>query len=85
MSTARIAKIAVVYRGRVLLLRRFEQGSLPGEWEPPGGGVEEGESYESGARRELEEETGIPGNETVEILRTGGPTLRGGSTPSTRW
>jgi 8-oxo-dGTP pyrophosphatase MutT (NUDIX family) len=48
--------------GRVLLFRFvFNKGPLAGEdyWATPGGGVEEGETFEQAAIRELREETGI--------------------------
>jgi 8-oxo-dGTP pyrophosphatase MutT (NUDIX family) len=47
-------------RDRILLLR-IEDPSLdiPRLWITPGGGVDPGETFEEGARRELWEETGI--------------------------
>ncbi|KRF37652.1 NUDIX domain-containing protein [Nocardioides sp. Soil805] len=47
-------------RGRVLLQERDEHAPVePDTWCLVGGGVEEGESPETAAHRELEEETGI--------------------------
>jgi 8-oxo-dGTP pyrophosphatase MutT (NUDIX family) len=48
--------------GRVLLFRFvFERGALAGTqfWATPGGGVDEGETFEQAAIRELAEETGL--------------------------
>jgi 8-oxo-dGTP diphosphatase len=48
--------------GYVLLFRyAFTKGVLSGRtyWSTPGGGLEEGETFENAARRELMEETGI--------------------------
>jgi len=45
--------------GRVLLAQRPEGKSLAGQWEFPGGKVEEGETPEIALIRELEEELGI--------------------------
>jgi 8-oxo-dGTP pyrophosphatase MutT (NUDIX family) len=46
--------------GRVLLLRWRDPGDRTIFWEPPGGGLEPGESPIDAARRELHEETGLP-------------------------
>ena len=50
---------AVIFnpRGQVLLL---ERANVPGAWQFPQGGLDEGETPVDGARREAEEETGIP-------------------------
>jgi 8-oxo-dGTP pyrophosphatase MutT (NUDIX family) len=45
--------------GRVLLLRWRDPAGGQLVWEPPGGGVEPGESFLAAARRELAEETGL--------------------------
>ena len=44
---------------RVLLLRWYDPADGSHLWEPPGGGVEPGESPLDAARRELVEETGL--------------------------
>ena len=44
--------------GRVLLLRRTDEGDQAGTWAFPGGKLEEGEDAEAAAIRETEEETG---------------------------
>jgi ADP-ribose pyrophosphatase YjhB (NUDIX family) len=51
--------LALVFsRGHLLLVKR---GTMPyeGDWAPPGGFVESGESLESAAVREIEEEVGV--------------------------
>ena len=44
---------------RLLLQQGFDASTHERWWVMPGGGVEEGESFEQAARREVEEETGI--------------------------
>jgi 8-oxo-dGTP pyrophosphatase MutT (NUDIX family) len=45
--------------GRILLLRWHDPVDDSLVWEPPGGGVEPGETFLAAARRELAEETGL--------------------------
>ncbi len=47
--------------GQVLLLRWSDRVSGNVYWEPPGGGLDPGETPLEAARRELYEETGLPG------------------------
>ena len=54
----RIGAVVVVSEGQVLLVKRAENaGKYPNFWSVPMGGVEEGETFEEGAARELKEET----------------------------
>lgn len=50
-----VAGIVVRDDGRVLVIKRDDNG----HWEAPGGVLELGESFESGVRREVLEETGL--------------------------
>ncbi len=66
----RIAACAVVRNGRLLVVRRSPNDPYgPGLWEIPGGVVEAGETYETAARRELREETGLVGG-TLRLVRS---------------
>jgi 8-oxo-dGTP pyrophosphatase MutT (NUDIX family) len=67
MRTRPASKLLVLdSSGRVLLVRFVHKsGALAGQdfWALPGGGVEDGETFEQAAMRELEEETGIQVND----------------------
>lgn len=52
-------------KGRFLLGQRSDSG----QWATPGGHVEEGESFEQAALRELQEESGIVGKNPTELLQ----------------
>lgn len=51
--------IAVIYDGKILILRRKKEDFLGGFYEIPGGRVENNESFGLAAKRELKEETGL--------------------------
>ena len=53
------ASIVLANDGRVLMAERTPGQISPGFWELPGGKIDEGESAEHAAVRELEEEIGI--------------------------
>jgi ADP-ribose pyrophosphatase YjhB (NUDIX family) len=55
--------------GRILLCRIRDGTPVDGHWTLPGDGLEFGESPESGALRELAEETGLEGD-LVEVAGT---------------
>jgi 8-oxo-dGTP diphosphatase len=59
MREVRVVGAAVIRDGRVLASRRTEPARLAGQWEFPGGKVEEGETDEAALVRELEEELGV--------------------------
>ncbi|HEX5116447.1 MAG TPA: NUDIX hydrolase [Pseudonocardiaceae bacterium] len=50
-----VAGIVVNDEGKVLVIRRRDNN----RWEPPGGILEAGETFEQGVRREVHEETGF--------------------------
>jgi 8-oxo-dGTP diphosphatase len=59
-----VAGIVVDDQDRVLVIKRRDNG----HWEPPGGVLELGETFEEGVKREVLEETGI----SVEVERLTG-------------
>ena len=59
-SIRQAARVLLLDRdGRVLLFRFVDPVRGTPFWITPGGGLDEGESYEDAARRELREETGL--------------------------
>ncbi|TYB57911.1 NUDIX domain-containing protein [Nonomuraea sp. PA05] len=52
--------------GRVLLLHWYDRIDDAEVWEPPGGRLEPGETPSRAARRELTEETGLPGSAVLD-------------------
>lgn len=51
--------VAIVRDGKVLMARRAAADYLGGNYELPGGGVDEGETITEGAIREVKEEVGL--------------------------
>lgn len=62
--------IAVFQDGKLLVVRRLtDDDYLPGAWELPGGGVDEGETIEQGAIRELQEETNLNVDKVLDTFK----------------
>lgn len=53
--------------GKVLFVKRSGTGDHGGEWALPGGGIEDGETAEVAARRELSEEIGVQAADLTEL------------------
>ena len=67
-----IASLLVIdAEGHILLQHRDGNGAWPYKWSLPGGGVEPGETPEEGARRELEEETGLKVDSALQLFWQG--------------
>lgn len=60
---------ALTERNEVVMIRQYRHGAQSIVWEFPGGIVEDGETIEDGARRELLEETGFTAGSLIEVGR----------------
>lgn len=67
MKQKRYAGILVRHNNKVLLCKRNNKGTLPGEWSLPGGSLEEGENPAEGAMREFFEETHHEVNKPINL------------------
>lgn len=54
-----VATMIIVDHDRVLILKRGKKSPGAGTWNFPGGGVEDGETFETAAIRETKEEAGL--------------------------
>lgn len=57
--TAYANGIAIMQHGKLLIVKRVEGDFLGGNYEIPGGGVDEGETFLEAVKREVYEETGL--------------------------
>jgi len=60
MTMGRLVAEVVAIRGGKVLMEKAARGFSKGYWNLPGGFLESGEAPEEGARRETEEELGVP-------------------------
>ncbi len=67
--TRAVGVVAVDGLGRLLLVGQHRYSLDEYSWEIPEGGVDEGESLEAGARRELREETGVDATAWTQLCR----------------
>ncbi len=61
--------VAVVNDGKILLVRRSIDDFLGGYYELPGGGVDDGETIEQAALREVKEETGLEPSKVITTFK----------------
>jgi len=67
LKKKRYSGILVKANDKVLLCKRNNEGSLPGEWSIPGGKVNEGETPIDGAVREFYEETHLEVTKPINL------------------
>lgn len=63
-----VAALPVLDDGRVVLVRQYRHAVRQHVWELPAGRLDPGETPETGARRELEEEVGLRAGELEKLL-----------------
>ena len=60
--------VAVIKEGKLLIVRRVINDFLGGNYEIPGGGIENGETFIEGATRELKEETNLNIKDVITLF-----------------
>lgn len=60
-----VSKVIIKWKNKCLFLKRSGEGT----WELPGGHLNRGENFKSGAKREVKEETGIKISKLKVIIR----------------
>ncbi|KAM6155499.1 oxidized purine nucleoside triphosphate hydrolase [Rhynchocyon petersi] len=69
MVTTRLYTLVLVLQPQKILLGMKKRGFGAGRWNGFGGKVEEGETAEEGAKRELQEESGLTADKLHEVGR----------------
>ncbi len=69
MRISAVAKVVIVNdEGKVLFLRRSQSDTnRPGQWDLPGGNVDEGEDFKQAVMREAKEEAGIVLSDPIPV------------------
>jgi 8-oxo-dGTP diphosphatase len=65
-----VARVSIFHDGELLVLRRAPGTSYEGQYELPGGSVEDGETFTNAAARETLEETGLQVTGTVSEFKS---------------
>ena len=68
MKLKKYTGLIVISNNKVLLCKRNNEGSLPGEWSIPGGKINEGETPIDGAVREFYEETHLEITKPINFI-----------------
>lgn len=61
--------VAILLDDKILMVRRAKGDFLAGNFELPGGGVDDGETIVEGATREIKEETGLTISKIITTLK----------------
>jgi len=61
--------VAILANHKILMVRRAKGDFLAGNFELPGGGIDDGETIVGGATREIKEETGLTISKIITLFK----------------